>query len=49
VSFVTATPVLAALGGAAVLAGAACMALLDLVPSVVAFTGQLYVFYAAAQ
>ena len=47
VSFVTATPALAALGGGVVLASAACMAALDLVPSTVAFVGQLYVFYTA--
>lgn len=45
VSFVTATPALAALGAGAVLAGAACMALLDLLPASLAFAGQMYVFY----
>ena len=45
VSFVTATPILAAAGLAAVLASALCMALLDLVPSAIAFSGQMYMFY----
>jgi hypothetical protein len=45
VSFVTATPALAALGAGAVLAGAVCMALLDLLPASLAFAGQMYVFY----
>jgi hypothetical protein len=45
VSFVTATPALAALGAGAVLAGAACMAMLDLLPASLAFMGQMYVFY----
>jgi hypothetical protein len=47
VSFVTATPALAALGAGAVLASAACMAALDVLPASVAFVGQLYVFYTA--
>jgi hypothetical protein len=47
VSFVTATPALGLLAGAAVLASAVCMAALDLVPSTVAFLGQMYVFYTA--
>jgi hypothetical protein len=47
VSFVTATPALAVAGGATVLAGAALMAVLDLVPSLVAFAGQAYIFFSA--
>jgi hypothetical protein len=47
VSFVTATPALAALAACGVLAGAAAMAALDLVPSLVAFVGQLFVFVSA--
>ena len=47
VSFVTATPALAALAALGVLAGAAAMAALDLVPSLVAFLGQLFVFASA--
>ena len=47
VSFVTATPVLGLVGVGFVLASAACMAALDLIPSVIGFMGQLYVFYSA--
>lgn len=47
VSFITTVPVLALVGAAAVLASAACIAVLDLVPSTVAFAAQLYVFYTA--
>jgi hypothetical protein len=47
VSFVTATPALAVAGGATVLASAALMAVLDLVPSLVAFAGQAYIFFSA--
>jgi hypothetical protein len=47
VSFVTVTPVIGLIGVCAVLSSAVFMAALDLVPSLVAFSGQLYVFYTA--
>lgn len=47
VSFVTVTPVLALVGGVAVVAWAGWVAALDLVPSVVAFVGQVWVFASA--
>lgn len=45
VSFVTVTPLLAVAGLGTVLASALCMALLDLVPSIIAFSGQMFLFY----
>jgi hypothetical protein len=45
VSFVTATPVLALLLLAVVLTNAVLASLLDLIPSIIAFYGQLYIFY----
>jgi hypothetical protein len=45
VSFVTVTPVLALVVLVAVLANALVVAALDLLPSVVAFVCQLYIFY----
>lgn len=47
VSFVTTTPVLALLGAGAIVAWAAWAAALDLLPSAVAFAGQLFVFASA--
>jgi hypothetical protein len=45
VMFVTATPVLALLVSALVVASAVCVAVLDLIPSVVALLAQLYAFH----
>lgn len=47
VSFVTATPVIGLAGICIVVSSAVLMAALDLVPSTVAFFGQMYVFYTA--
>ena len=47
VTFVTATPALALLVSAVVVASAACVAVLDLVPSVVTLLAQLYAFHSS--
>lgn len=45
VTWVTATPILALAALALVLGGALCMAVLDLIPSIIGFWGQMYMFY----